>query len=211
MPRRYAELMFTANIRAPQEEGGSRDAFAKLEKPGAPGRDALREEEREFIASRNSFYLAAVTATGWPYIQHHGGPAGFLKVLDALTLGFADYGGNMQFVSIGNLAENDRVALFMIDYPRRLRLKVIGRARIVPPESDPATMRLLQDDYEAAVERGIVISVEGYDWNCNQHITPRFTEEELAEQLNPILSKLKKQEEEIARLRTELERAEPAE
>ncbi|CAN7377844.1 pyridoxamine 5'-phosphate oxidase family protein [Phenylobacterium sp. LjRoot219] len=157
------------------------------------------------IAERDSFYLASVSETGWPYVQHRGGPAGFLKVLDERTLGFADFRGNRQYLSLGNLAGDDRVSLLLMDYPNRRRLKLVGHARVVDTDGDPAALARLRDDYPAQVERGIVIAIEGYDWNCSQHITPRFTEADIAAMLEPAQARMRALEQENAWLRGQLE------
>jgi uncharacterized protein len=138
-----------------------------------------------------------VGESGWPYIQHRGGPAGFLKVLDERTIGFADFRGNRQYVSLGNLAGNDRVALFLMDYPRRARLKLLGRARAVGRDEEAELVeRLAVPDYKASVERGIVISVEAFDWNCSQHIVQRFTVDDVSAAVAPLhkrIAELKEQ------------------
>ena len=201
MTHRFSTLMFTPHVKAIQEEQGSRASYARFEAPGAPARDRLEEHEEAFIAARDSFYMATVSETGWPYVQHRGGPAGFLKVLDDRTLGFADYRGNRQYVSVGNLATDDRVSLFLMDYPNQRRLKLLGHARTIDAESDPALLARLQDHYPAKVERGIVIALEGFDWNCPQHITPRFTQDELAEALAPVRARIEALEAENAALR----------
>ena len=146
--------------------------------------DALGPMEREFIGRRDSFYLATVTADGWPYVQHRGGPKGFLRVLDDRTLAFADFAGNAQFVTAGNLETNDRVALFLMDYPNQARLKVIGHARVVEGgalNSADAELaaKVAVAGYSARVQRVIVVDVVAFDWNCSQHITPRWTQEEV--------------------------------
>lgn len=169
---RFAKVAFTPSVQAVQERMGSRRAYARIDAPESP--DALGEPEAEFIAERDSFYMASVGETGWPYIQHRGGPRGFVRVLDAHTLGFADYRGNKQYVSVGNVARNDRVALIFVDYHARARLKVLAHASIVTADGAPATMaRLVDPTYGARVERGFVLRVEAFDWNCPQHITPR--------------------------------------
>jgi len=201
MTHRFSTLMFTPHVKAIQEEQGSRASYARFEAPEAPARDRLGEHEEDFIAARDSFYMATVSETGWPYVQHRGGPAGFLKVLDDRTLGFADYRGNRQYVSVGNLATDDRVSLFLMDYPNQRRLKLLGHARTLDAESDPALLARLQDQYPAKVERGIVITLEGFDWNCPQHITPRFTQDELAEALAPVRARIDALEAENAALR----------
>jgi uncharacterized protein len=149
--------------------------------PPAPGPDALGEGEAEFIGRRDSFYLASVNEDGWPYIQHRGGPRGFLKVIDAHTLGFADLAGNRQLLTTGHVAGNDRVALFLMDYPRRERLKISGHAAIIPAGDAPAlATELVPEGIPARlVERLFRIRVSGFDWNCPKYITPRFTPEEI--------------------------------
>jgi len=192
MALRFAELMFTDHVKAEQEKAGSRQSYARMELPQAPSRDRLGPGEEAFIAERDSFYMASVTETGWPYVQHRGGPPGFLKVLDERTFGFADFRGNRQYVSLGNLKTSDRVALFLMDYPNQRRLKVLGHAREVTIEDEPELVAKLRDPaYTAVVERGIVITIEGFDWNCPQHITPRFTESEVQAALAPLVERLK--------------------
>ena len=178
MAYRYGEIAFTDRVKAVQEEMGSRSAYARREAnvAGTAGLDAaLGSDAAAFIAARDSFYMATVSESGWPYIQHRGGPAGFVRVLDERTLGFADFGGNRQYVSVGNLAGDDRVALFFMDYANQARLKMFGRARTVPAEDADTLARLAVPGYRARVERGVLIAVEAFDWNCSQHITPRYT------------------------------------
>jgi predicted pyridoxine 5'-phosphate oxidase superfamily flavin-nucleotide-binding protein len=146
---------------------------------GEPYNQELGPEEMDFITLRDTFYIASVSETGWPYVQHRGGAPGFIKVLDATTLGFADYRGNRQYVSVGNVSRDDRVALILVDYPNRTRLKILGHARIVPPDETDLMARLDVPAYGARVERGFMIKIAAYDWNCPQHITPRFTEAEI--------------------------------
>ncbi len=190
MARRFAELMFTPHVKAVQERQGSRGAYERMEEADASALDHLGEVERVFIAARDSFYLATVSETGWPYVQHRGGPKGFLKVLDDRTIGFADYRGNRQYVSVGNLENDDRISLFLMDYPNRRRLKIVGHARIADIRSEPEMLERLRDlEYDARIERGMVIRIEGFDWNCPQHITPRFTETEIRELIAPVLTR----------------------
>ena len=159
---------------------------------GEAHHDRLGPAEAAFLAARDSFYMATVSETGWPYVQHRGGPPGFLKVLDEQTIGFADFRGNRQYVSVGNLAGDDRVALILVDYPHRRRLKILGRARPVTAAEDPATAasgwRL--PGYRAKVERGLLIAVEAFDWNCPQHLTPRFTGAEIAAAVAPLHARI---------------------
>jgi predicted pyridoxine 5'-phosphate oxidase superfamily flavin-nucleotide-binding protein len=180
MAHKFAEIAFTEAVKRVQQAQGSRRAYARLE-AGADVHDVLGPDEIEFLSRRDSFYLASVGETGWPYLQHRGGPRGFVRVLDDRTIGFADYAGNRQYVTVGNLAGEDRVALFFMDYPHRTRLKVLGHAAVVPPEDAATLARLVVPGYAAKVERGIVVRVAGFDWNCSQHITPRYTAEEIEE------------------------------
>lgn len=180
MAHSYHEIAFTPRIKALQTLGGSRDAYAAMGGKQRRGAE-LTAREGDFIDRRDSFYMASVSETGWPYLQHRGGPAGFVKVLDQHTLGFADYAGNRQYVSTGNLQHDDRVSLFFMDYPNRRRLKLFGRVRIVDTPTGELLSRLQDESYPACVERGFLVSVQGFDWNCPAHITPRFTEAEIQE------------------------------
>ena len=174
----YARTMFSDAAKKLQGQAGSRQAYERMARSGH-FEDGFGEFEKEFIEARESFYMATVTPDGWPYIQHRGGPAGFLRVLDKRTLAFTDYGGNKQYISAGNLSTNDRVSLFLMDYPHQARLKVIGHARALKPGENPEIDARLLTEHGAKVEGVLVITVKGYDWNCSQHITPRFTEAEL--------------------------------
>ncbi|MGA9720692.1 MAG: pyridoxamine 5'-phosphate oxidase family protein [Acidobacteriaceae bacterium] len=202
MSRRFGELAFTPLVKQQQEQHGSRRQYARMQEVGEPG-DRLTDFEREFIAGRDGFYMASVSETGWPYIQYRGGAAGFLHVLDDRTLGFADLRGNKQYVSVGNLAHDDRVALFFMDYAHQLRLKVLGRARVHENDAEAAALlaKLRVPGEKTPAERAIVIHVEAFDWNCPQHITPRYTLEELAGTLEPIRKRMDALEAENARLR----------
>jgi ferredoxin-NADP reductase/predicted pyridoxine 5'-phosphate oxidase superfamily flavin-nucleotide-binding protein len=182
MAHKFAEIAFTPIVQAIQVEEGSRAAYARMDE-GDDYNHRLGSREASFIAARDSFYMASVGETGWPYVQHRGGPVGFMKVLDERTIGFADYSGNRQYVSKGNFRSDDRVALFFMDYPNRRRLKMLGRVRSIELEEAEFLARLEDDNYPAQVERGFIIEVEGFDWNCPQHITPRFTEVEIEEHL----------------------------
>ncbi len=180
MARAFAEITFTPSVKAAQARYGSRAANAGFEQ-AEERRDLLTDREAEFIAARDGFYQASVSETGWPYVQFRGGPKGFLKVLDERTIGYADFRGNVQYISTGNINADGRVALILMDYPNRRRLKVWARARIVHEDEDPGLLaRLEVPTYRARVERAVVMTVEAFDWNCPQHITPRFTEEEIA-------------------------------
>jgi uncharacterized protein len=202
MARNYVHTLFTDAARAMQEADGSRAAYARME-DGADGTpDMMTGRELDFIAARDSFYIASVTATGWPYVQHRGGPAGFLKPLPGNRLAFADYHGNRQHVSASNLMAEPRVSLFLVDYPNRRRLKILGNARIVTASEDPALVAsLMADGYKAAADRAYVIDVVGFDWNCPQHITPRFTEAEIAAAIQPLTAELDQLRAEVETLR----------
>jgi predicted pyridoxine 5'-phosphate oxidase superfamily flavin-nucleotide-binding protein len=195
MPHTFANTMFSDAAKKLQNRFGSRAAYERMSRFG-DGEQSLGPDEAEFIAARNSFYMSTVTSDGWPYIQHRGGPAGFLRVIDERTIAFADYSGNKQYISAGNLSVNDRVALFLMDYPNRTRLKIIGHAQILEPGENPALeaqLRPLVPGGKAGpkVERIIPVEVVGFDWNCNQHITPRYSLEELA-MLEPIQTPMQK-------------------
>lgn len=179
MAHQYAKTMFSEAAKRLQEQYGSRGQYRRMEESGAT-HDRLGMREAEFIDQRDSMYLASVTPDGWPYVQHRGGPKGFLRVLDERTVAFADFAGNKQYITAGNLATNDRVALFLMDYPEQARLKIIGHARIVEAGEDPALEEVVRvKGYGAKVERVMVIAVTAFDWNCSQHITPRWTREEI--------------------------------
>ena len=180
-----------------QEKLGSRKAYAALE-AGEHHNSELGSDESNFIVARDSFYMATVSETNWPYVQHRGGPAGFVKVLDARTLGFADYRGNRQYVSVGNVLKNDRVSLFFMDYPHRTRLKLLGHAELIGTERTEVLESLSVPQYKAKVERGILIHVAAYDWNCPQHITPRFTEEEIETAIQPLRQRIATLEAQLA-------------
>lgn len=187
MARAFAEIAFTDSVKAAQSRYGTRKANAGFEFD-TERRDCLGEHEIAFLAERDSFYLGSVGENGWPYIQHRGGPKGFLKVLDGKTIGFADFRGNRQYISVGNVNADDRVSLFLMDYPNRQRLKLWARAKIVHPDDDPALIaRLELPGYRARIERGIIMTIEAVDWNCPQHITPRYTQKEVERLIAPLL------------------------
>lgn len=181
MNRSFANIAFTPAVKDLQAKLGSREKFANFE-VGVEEPYGLSIREIEFIESRDSFYQATVSETGWPYVQHRGGPQGFLKVLDKKTLGFADFRGNRQYLSVGNLASNDRIALIMVDYANLRRLKIFGRVHLAL-EADEQTLlaRLCAPAYSVTVERALIIHIEAWSWNCSQHITPRFKENEVKE------------------------------
>jgi predicted pyridoxine 5'-phosphate oxidase superfamily flavin-nucleotide-binding protein len=182
MTHRFADIAFTDDVKAAQEQYGSRVHNQRLQENFGPN-DQLTEREADFIMRRDSFYLASVSETGWPYVQHRGGPPGFLKVLGPNQLAFADFRGNTQLVSVGNVSSNDRVSLILMDYPKRRRLKILGHMRVEDASSIDASdlQKVALPDYKARVERVVVIDVEAFDWNCPQHITRRYTEAEFEE------------------------------
>ncbi|OGT55865.1 MAG: pyridoxamine 5'-phosphate oxidase [Gammaproteobacteria bacterium RIFCSPHIGHO2_12_FULL_63_22] len=181
MARAFAKIAFTPGVRAAQARMGSRDAYRSAEVGEAEVAE-LGPGEMEFIAARDSFYQGTVGENGWPYVQHRGGPTGFLKVLGPQTIGYADFSGNRQYISVGNLDGNDRVSLILMDYPAQRRLKIWGRVRLVEEDAEPALVaRLESPHYRARVERGVIITVEAFDWNCPKYITPRFTEREIVD------------------------------
>jgi uncharacterized protein len=195
----FARIAFTPTVRGIQEAQGSRTAYAKNDQ-GEPHHHLLSPREAAFIAMRDSFYMATVSETGWPYIQHRGGPPGFLRVLDEKALGFADFRGNRQYVSVGNLATNDRVALFLMDYPNRARLKILGRARVIGHKDDAALLaKLVPPGYRAKPEHAMLITVEAFDWNCSQHITERFTLSDVERATEGLRTRIAELEEELAR------------
>ncbi|MBM7422130.1 pyridoxamine 5'-phosphate oxidase family protein [Spongiibacter marinus] len=177
MGHRYAKLMFSPAAKALQSQGRSRDTYARMEQ-GEDYNYLLSDKEAQFIRQRDSLYMASVSESGWPYVQHRGGPPGFIKVLDAATLGFADYRGNRQYISAGNVQSNNRVSLFLMDYPNRRRLKVAGRLEFIDPD-DARLQALLDPNYRARIERGVLIHIAAFDWNCPQHITPRYTDADI--------------------------------
>ncbi|MFE1600315.1 pyridoxamine 5'-phosphate oxidase family protein [Methylobacterium sp. ID0610] len=178
--RRFHETLFTPAVRAGQERLGSPYAAMPREPDAAPADAALTPAEAAFLARRDSFYLASTSEDGWPYIQHRGGPPGFVRVIDRTTLAWAEFAGNRQYISLGNVAANDRVALFFMDYPARHRLKLLGHLTMHEPAERPdLAAAVALDAYRARIERVAVVEVAGFDWNCPQHMTPRFTAAEI--------------------------------
>ena len=193
-----SDIAFTPAVRAQQQRLGSRGVYARMVGKGAWS-DRIDATLEAFLADRDSFYLGTASAAGRPYIQHRGGPRGFLRVLDDATLAFADYAGNRQYITLGNLAENPQAYLFLIDYPNRQRVKIWSRAEIV--EDDPALLdRLVDENYNARPERAIVFHVEAWDINCPQHIRPRYTEDELPPLVEKLRARVREFEEKLAAL-----------
>lgn len=196
---RYAHLAFTETVQRFQKEQGSHRANLWKLSQGSD-RGSLGDEEKKFIESRDSFYIASVSETGWPYVQHRGGPPGFLRALDEYNLSYVEMRGNRQYITDGNILSDGRVSLFLIDYPRQLRLKIFGRARLVPIGSGRELGECSGDiPQDGKPERVVEIAVEGFDWNCSKYITPRFSREELRSAIEPMRT-------EIVRLRRENEK-----
>ena len=201
MTRHFLDIASTPGVIAAREANGG----VRLRDAASSGSDRFTPAEVQFIAERDSFYLATVSSSGWPYIQHRGGPKGFLKVLDEKTLAFADFRGNRQYLSIGNATTNDKAALFLMDYANRMRLKILVRVQTRERKQDPALAEgLVLPGYKATPERAVLLHLEAFDWNCPQHITQRFTEEELTHALAPIRQRLEALESENSRLRERL-------
>jgi predicted pyridoxine 5'-phosphate oxidase superfamily flavin-nucleotide-binding protein len=187
MARRFQELAQTDAVKRAQEYYYGKSQQVR----GGLDRDALTHDEIEFIQARDSFYMGTVSETGWPYIQHRGGPAGFLRVLGPSSLAFADYKGNRQLLSTGNLTKSDRVTLFLMDYPHQTRLKIMGHARIEDARQHPELVaQLATPEVRESVERLFFIDVVSFDWNCPQHITPRYTAAEIEEVVAPMRARL---------------------
>lgn len=202
MPRAFAAITFTDSVKAAQTRYHSREGNQGFEL-AEDSRSENTVREADFIAERDSFYMATVNENGWPYVQHRGGPKGFLKVIDEHTLGFADFRGNVQYLSVGNLNANDKISIILMDYANRRRLKIWGRVRIVHEIDEPAVIAALEDPaYRARIERAMVITVEAWDWNCPQHITPRYTDADIEQLIAPLQS-------ELAALRAKPQAAEP--
>jgi uncharacterized protein len=187
MAERFMQNVLTPSVLAAQEHYyGSRAHIGS-----APERDPLTEEESTFIQARDSFYMATIAESGWPYIQHRGGHRGFLRVVSPTQLAFADYKGNRQMLSTGNLAANDRVALFLMDYPRRERLKILGHARIEDAcQHDELVAQLAEPEMHRLVERLFFIEVISFDWNCPKYITPRYTAAEVEKAVAPLRQRI---------------------
>jgi predicted pyridoxine 5'-phosphate oxidase superfamily flavin-nucleotide-binding protein len=205
MSESFFEIAFTPGVKDQQSEHGSRRQYERMEQALA-GHNKLGPDEHRFISLRDSFYMASVSESGWPYIQHRGGPPGFVRVLRPDLIGFADLRGNKQYISLGNLKHDDRVTLFFMDYPNRTRLKILGHAEI--HENDDIAPRLVEQlhtaEPNAIIERAILIHVSGFSFNCPQHITPRYTLAELEPHLAPLHKRLAALEAENAELRARL-------
>ncbi len=201
MSHKFFDLTFTESVKAAQEKYGSRRSYARSE-GGKPDFYGLGDPEQEFISQRDSFYLATVNNESQPYIQFRGGAQGFLKVLDDKTLGFADFRGNMQYISVGNLQENKKAALFLMDYPNQTRLKILTKVEVIDAKDAPEIIeKLTVPNYQAKIERALILHVEAFDWNCQQHITQRFTMDEVKQMVAPMSEYIAKLEAEIEELK----------
>jgi predicted pyridoxine 5'-phosphate oxidase superfamily flavin-nucleotide-binding protein len=196
-----SDVAFTPAVKAVQERKGSRRGYARMEQ-GAGWPTEVEEELAEFLAGLDMFYLATASADGQPYVQYRGGPPGFLKVLDERTLGFADFGGNRQYITLGNLSENPKAMLFLMDYANQRRVKVWGTARVIEGDATLET-KLFDASYLAAVERAIVFRVEAWDINCQQHIHPRFSHRQIAPAIEKLQARIAELEAEVERLKSE--------
>lgn len=199
----FLDIATTPSIKAAWRANGVDALWSDpdLDRPS----DRFTAAETQFIGGRDSFYMASASETGWPYVQHRGGPAGFLKVLDDRTLAFADFRGNRQYISLGNLSADDRAALILMDYPNRRRLKIYGRVSYVDLATNPELAEPVSTPgYRARTERAALIRLEAFDWNCAQHITPRFTAEEIGQALAPERARLVQLEAENRELRARL-------
>jgi predicted pyridoxine 5'-phosphate oxidase superfamily flavin-nucleotide-binding protein len=202
MTDRYLEIATSDAVKHLQERWGSRSTYSRLEN-GPLSNNQLGPEEIAFIEAQDSFFLASLNESGWPYIQHRGGPPGFLKVLGNNRLGFPDFKGNRQYLSFGNMLKNPRVSLFLIDYPARARLKIFGHAKLVEGDNLPEALRKIENDPGATtIERGFIVQVEAFHWNCPKYIVPRFTEAQVRTVVDPLIKRIKDLETELARLST---------
>lgn len=206
MARAFAEITFTPTVLDIQTRQGSAESYAKFLTPDADRGDSLSSEERAFISGRDGFYQASVSKTNWPYVQFRGGPKGFIKILDEKTIAYADFRGNQQYVSAGNLTDNDRVSLILMDYPNRRRLKIWGRVKLIEKADDPDLVSSLQvEGYRGLPERAVIITIEAFDWNCPQHIPQRLTAEEMEPHLSQLHEQIAQLKQENAELKSKLE------
>ena len=202
MSYKFLDIASTPSVRAAQAKNGSREIWEKFK--GHRTFDRFTDDESAFIAERDSFYMATVSESGWPYVQHRGGPPGFLKMLDEKTLGFADFRGNLQYISVGNVAADDRAALILVDYPNQARLKILAHVemRDIAADSELAG-RLAVPGYKAKLERACLLTLEAFDWNCPQHITPRYTIDEIQAAAAPLQARIAQLEVENEALRAQ--------
>ena len=202
MAKNFAEIAFSDAAKSLQKKYGSRNSYASMEKFSVI--DGLTDGEISFIENQHSFYMASTGSNGFPYIQHRGGPKGFLKVLGPKRIGFIDFSGNKQYVTVGNMATNKKVALIMIDYPKKTRLKIYAKAEVVELDKNRELYELLAlDDYKFRPERMLVLNIEAYDWNCPQHIIPKYTVNEIEAALIPQQNYIAKLEQQIKALKSQ--------
>lgn len=207
MAKNYAELVFSTSVKEIQKRLGSRANYARMERETYV--DGLTDYEIDFISQRDSFYMASIGENSFPYIQHRGGPKGFLKVLDSKRVGFIDFRGNMQYITVGNTVNNSNVSIIMMDYPARTRLKILAKAEIVELKDNPELYHLLDlSEYKFRPEWMMLLNIEAYDWNCPQHITPRYTVAEITEVFDSQQRYTQKLEEEIKELKLKIKRQE---
>jgi uncharacterized protein len=200
MPYKFLDIVATPSVQAAQAANGGREHFK-----GHRTFDRFTENEIAFIEERDSFYMASVSESGWPYVQHRGGPPGFIKVLDDKTLAFPDFRGNVQYISLGNVAADDRVALIIVDYPNRARLKILAHMEVRSLAADlELAVRLALPGYKAKIERAFVLHLETFDWNCPQHITQRYTESDIAGAVASLTDRIAELEAENQALRARL-------
>ena len=208
MSNGFLDIATTPSVLAAQTANGSAGLYDKVVAKRPSNR--FSDTEAAFIAARDSFYMASVSESGWPYVQHRGGPPGFIQLIDETTLAFPDFRGNRQYISLGNVAAENRVALILMDYPRRRRLKLYGRIEARDLAADPdLAAKLALPEYRGVVERAFVLRLEAFDWNCPQHITPRFTEAEVAAASAPLTHRLAELEAENEALRAALAKEDP--
>ncbi|WP_327223497.1 pyridoxamine 5'-phosphate oxidase family protein [Streptomyces platensis] len=206
MPQHYARIAFTDEVKEAQQANGSRRAMQRFEEADFAN-DALGPAEEQFIAERDGFYLATASSSGWPYVQYRGGPPGFVHVIDETTLAWAELRGNRQYISHGNLTTDKRASVFLMDYARQQRLKIFGSIQLLDPDHHPELRtRTMPSTPRTQLQRLALLHVHAYDWNCPQHITPRFTAAELQETLIPVREELQRLRTENDRLRSELAR-----
>jgi predicted pyridoxine 5'-phosphate oxidase superfamily flavin-nucleotide-binding protein len=197
----FGSLVFTPAVKMLQERHGSRRQYARME-CSSVAEQRLGPSETEFLEERDSFYWATMGSTGWPYVQHRGGPRGFVRAIDDRTIALADFRGNKQYISAGNLLTDNRVAMILVDYPQQARLKILGRVDVLEgPAAEEWISRVRVPGYQALIERVFVVHVEAFDWNCPQHITPRYTAEQIQEVVRPLEERLRALERENQELR----------
>lgn len=201
MAHKFADIMFTDAVKSIQIDYGSRKMYTRMEQGTADYNNLIGPNEAAFISARDSLYMATINETGWPYVQHRGGPVGFVKILDEKTIAMPDFRGNRQYVSVGNLTKDDRISLFFMDYPNKTRLKILGRVALVGLDKPDIITKLQMPDYRGHIERGFVIKIEAFDWNCPQHITERYTLPDIEKSVCVLQDKITDLESQLANLK----------